>query len=109
MKSAATMVSVNPEFMVVQPAPLSVERKTPPAVPAKSGDPLSDNKDETRLFLRPEFIAFQLLPLSVERDTPLNVPPAKRVVPTIVSALTSCGDRPSRVQFAPLSVEQSTP
>ena len=58
--------------------PLSVERKTPPLVPAKRFVPETP-RALTSEFVKPLLAAVQVVPLLLERKTPLAVP-AKRFI-----------------------------
>ena len=78
---------VKPELTCVQLLPLSVERKTPSPVPAKTLLPLTVRTAILR-FVKPLLTAFQDAPLSVERYTPLLAVPAKMFMPLIASAST---------------------
>src|SRR5439155_15812478 len=60
--------------------PLSVERNTPPPVPANRLVPLTASA-ETLKFVKPLLTAVQLPPLSVERNTPPPKVPANRLMP----------------------------
>jgi hypothetical protein len=102
---------VKPEFTAVQPAPLFVERKTPPPeVPANRFVPATINVI-TIVFVRPEFTAVQLEPLFVETKIPPPELAANKFVPATANAETLLYVRPdlTDVQFVPLFVERKTP
>jgi hypothetical protein len=65
-------VPLKPVFTAVQLVPLSVERKTPPLVPAYrvSGVAGLIAREVTHTLAKPVFTAVQVVPLSVERNTP---------------------------------------
>jgi hypothetical protein len=66
-----TKLLVSPVLTEFQEAPLLVDKKTPPFVPAKILLPAPTANDVTAVFDSPVFTAFHDTPLLVERKTPL--------------------------------------
>ena len=91
---------VKPELTCVQLLPLSVERKTPSFVPAKTSLPLTASAAIVR-FVKPLLTAFHDAPLSVEIKTPPPLVAVNRFDPLASISMTVALQGPlERVQSA---------
>ena len=111
MARAETPLLDRPGLVVVQSAPLFVERKTLPLLyPARRFVPLTARAETSALVEDGGLTGVQLVPLSVERKPPKPEVPTKRSVPLAAKALTLLPNQPEPTadQFVPLSVERKT-
>jgi hypothetical protein len=98
-------VFVIPLSTAVQLEPLSVERKTPTYVPAKTLVSFAA-MEFTYGIVKP--VGVQFLPLSDERKTPLRDVPANRFVPLLAKAVAEIRVLPNELHVSPLSLEAKT-